>query len=68
MTTREQSLRELPRPQVAYGIYNYGILVGLATTRRAAVSEVEERTGDDWKHAKRYMEIHRVLVSKEPGQ
>lgn len=56
--------REWPKSQVAWGFYNLGLLIGVARTRRAAVAEVEERTGVEWKHCRHYMEIHKVRVEK----
>ncbi|RPE74655.1 hypothetical protein [Vulcaniibacterium tengchongense] len=58
--------RETPRPQRVWGYYNNGNLWGIAHTRRDAIKEVETITGDPWAKAKRYMEIHRVIVTKEP--
>jgi hypothetical protein len=53
-----------PKPQKAYGIYNYGALLAIRRLRTDAVRYVEEHTGEPWAKAKRYMEVHRVVVTK----
>lgn len=54
---------ENPKPQQAYGYYNFGVLQGIASTRRGAIREVEENCDEAWSECRRYMEVHKVIVT-----
>ena len=60
--------RNNPKPQQAYGYYNFGRLQGVQRTRHEAIKEVERNTGDPWHLAKEYIEVHKVMVvpAKDP--
>jgi len=58
-------IRKHPRPQQAWGVYNWGRLSAIARTRREAIAMVQERCGQSWTEAKKYMEVHKVIVSKK---
>ena len=58
-------IRINPKPQLGWGWYNCGILLGVECTRRAAIQAIETRTGDPWSKAKKYMEVHKVLIELE---
>ena len=55
-------IRKDPKSQIAWGWYNYGLLIGVAHSRRSAVAAVEEHTMQQWKEARKYMEVHKVRV------
>ena len=55
-------IRKHPRPQQAWGVYNWGLLSAIARTRREAIAMVQERCGQSWREAKKYMEVHKVVV------
>jgi hypothetical protein len=59
-------VRSNPRIQKAYATYNMGILRDIHRTRRQAIEELERQCGEPWVKCKRYMEIHKVIVSKIP--
>lgn len=56
--------RKNPSDQVGYGWYNHGALIGVEYRRKSAIAAVENHTGQPWTKAKRYMEVHKVRVSR----
>lgn len=56
--------RDDPAPQKAWGWYNFGLLVGIAHTKRLAVAAAEDCFGEPWAVLKSSIEIHRVIVTK----
>jgi hypothetical protein len=52
-----------PNDTVAWGWYNFGILLGVEYRRKAAIAAVENHTGAPWKEAKKYMQVMKVVVS-----
>jgi len=59
-------IRKHPRPQQAWGVYNWGRLLAIVHTRREAIAMVQEQCMQPWKEAKKYMEVHKVIVQAKP--
>ena len=57
------SNRDNPKPQIAWGWYNFGILIGIENRRKGAIAAVENHTGEPWHKASKYMEVHKVMVT-----
>jgi hypothetical protein len=55
--------RKNPKEHVMWGYYNFGRLLGIQRTRKGAVFKVESHTGNPWKVAKKYMEVHKVRIA-----
>ena len=62
--TNRKDVRENPRDQTAYGVYNYGRLIFTKYLKREAKKAAEDWTGKPWPEIKDHIEIHKVLVSK----
>lgn len=58
--------RRLSRPQRAWAHSNFGILQGIASTRRDAIKECEALTGEPWSKCRAYMEVWKCIVTPEP--
>ena len=52
-----------PKPQAMWGYYNFGILHGVAYTRRDAVKDVEQQVMEPWSKAREYMQVLKVTVT-----
>jgi hypothetical protein len=52
-----------PKPSTSWGYYNFGHLIGIARTKRAAIKEVERHTMSPWAEARRYMQVLKVTVT-----
>ena len=61
------NVRKNPKPQVAWGYYNWGTLWGVRYRRRDAIEEIERIIGKPWSEAKRSCEVHKVMVQKLPA-
>lgn len=59
-------IRKNPRPQTAWGYYNWGTLWGVAYHRRDAIAEVEKIMGKPWSECRKSCEVHKVIVEKKP--
>lgn len=56
--------RKEPKSQLAWGWYNFGRLMGIERTRKAAVKAVETNCMAPWSEARHYMEVHKVRVER----
>lgn len=59
-------IRKSPKPQKAWGYYNWGRLWGVAYRRKDAIAEIEAITGRPWSEMRHSCEVHKVIVFKEP--
>ena len=50
------------KPQPAWGIYNYGRLIGTERTRKEAIREVERFMGEPWRRARKYIQVVKVTI------
>jgi hypothetical protein len=58
----------LPKPQQAWGIYNFSRLIEICFRRKEAIQRAEELTGHPWKKCRDYMQIRKVTVTvREPA-
>lgn len=51
-----------PKPKVAWGWYNFGVLLGVEHKRSVAICEIERHTGSPWSECRRYMQVYKVRV------
>jgi len=51
-----------PKPEIAWGWYNYNILIGVSHRRKDAIAAVEAHVGEPWRKAKKYMQVRKVTV------
>jgi len=58
----KKNRREYPDIQQGWGWYNFGLLLGVEPRRRDAIAAIENHTGEPWNKAKKYMEVHKVVV------
>lgn len=62
MSARIEKLRDEPKSQVRYGLYNCGNLWSVHHLRREAIRSAEDVIGKPWTEVRSYMEIHKVRV------
>jgi hypothetical protein len=63
MAFKRFDVRQYPKLQKAWGWYNMGMLLGVEPLRCGAIAAVENHTGEPWETAKKYMEVHKVIVT-----
>ena len=51
-----------PKPEIAWGWYNFNRLMGVEHRRKDAIATAEHQVGEPWRKAKKYMQVRKVTV------